>query len=1158
MHRGWPFLLCLSLFSLAACAPRLPSETSTPLAAEQRAALAEVARWQQQATALAQAGRLAEAEALYTRILGQQEQHLGTQHADVIATVTALGQVVRAQGRAAEAQQFDQRLTAALERMLQPTWDVEANSISAEAEKAHSQGQYAVAEARWRQALDLRLGRQGAGHIDVAVSQINLASTLVAQSKYQEAETLYRQALPVQEKTLGAGHLDVAFSLNNLAELQRIAGKYQAAEPLYKRALAIREKGLGPTHAEVAVCLNNLAVLYHQQGQYQAAEPLYRRVLSIAETTLGPEHRQVAVGLNNLATLYQDHGRGSDAEPLYKRALAIMERLLGAEHPDLATSLNSLAAFYAGQQRFAEAETLYRRSAAILMRAYNDPSHPKVAASLTNLARLSSQQGQSETALALHQQAVTTLEQKLGAMHPEVASSLSDLAHLYRTQRQYAAAEPLYRRALAIREQAFSPYHPAVATSFNDLASLALAQQRYEVATELYTRALSIRERLFGVQHPDVASSLYELATVYDAQQRYDLAETLYQRVLLIQEQALGAEHPDLALSLHTLALMQDGRGETATARQLFERARRIYLRLARLNSALDDTTLRAVLRQSRTSMQAYIRLLANLARTDDDTTRESAARDAFVVAEQLRGGTVQAALARAGARAAVPDQASAELVTQTQTLRERLQATRKELNTAYSRIAEPQGKAQLAQLHSAESELDQALQTALERLHTALPQYPELTAPLPITAEAVGQLLQADEALLSLFALEDRLLLWLIRPGQPLLYHEVLTPRALLASQVAHIRASLDQKDNAGLPRLQFRPFDVAGAAELYTMLVEPFRPALAGAQHLFIVPDETFLPVPFGILVTQTQGEAYQSMAQAYTAQQLLGTQQLRGYTQIAWLAREYAITVLPSATSLRTLRHIARPPGIAREPFIGFGDPHLTPGTPTLPEGSAAPRRSRGLIDAVQQLAPLPGTRVELQALATELQANPQAALYLGERATLSELQTLNAAGRLATTQVLAFATHALISGEIAGLSQPALVLTPQSTSEVEDDGLLHLEEILQLKLPHTEWVVLSACNTSAADRSGEGLSGLARAFFFAGARAILVSHWSVEDQATRELMEAVFRRYARDRGIRRAEALRQGMLALLQRGQDPRSYFAHPFAWAPFFLVGEGSN
>ena len=139
---------------------------------------------------------------------------------------------------------------------------------------------------------------------------------------------------------------------------------------------------------------------------------------------------------------------------------------------------------------------------------------------------------------------------------------------------------------------------------------------------------------------------------------------------------------------------------------------------------------------------------------------------------------------------------------------------------------------------------------------------------------------------------------------------------------------------------------------------------------------------------------------------------------------------------------------------------------------------------------------------------------------------------------------------------GLREPALALTPPARATETDDGLLRLEDIVGLILTNTEWVVLSACNTGAADGSGEGLSGLARGFFFAGAPTLLVSHWSVDDRATQALMTNVFEGYAKNQAARRAELVRQGMLRLMSEAQGGTAYWAHPFAWAPFFLVGEG--
>lgn len=154
------------------------------------------------------------------------------------------------------------------------------------------------------------------------------------------------------------------------------------------------------------------------------------------------------------------------------------------------------------------------------------------------------------------------------------------------------------------------------------------------------------------------------------------------------------------------------------------------------------------------------------------------------------------------------------------------------------------------------------------------------------------------------------------------------------------------------------------------------------------------------------------------------------------------------------------------------------------------------------------------------------------------------------------MLSFATHGLLAGEIRGLRQPGLVLTPPAQPTDQDDGLLSLDDIVTLKLASTDWVVLSACNTGAGDGSGEALSGLARAFFFAGAPTLLVSHWRVDDRATERLMTLVFERWAKDPSMPRAEALRQGALALMTGAQGATAYFAHPFAWAAFSVVGEG--
>jgi CHAT domain-containing protein len=174
-----------------------------------------------------------------------------------------------------------------------------------------------------------------------------------------------------------------------------------------------------------------------------------------------------------------------------------------------------------------------------------------------------------------------------------------------------------------------------------------------------------------------------------------------------------------------------------------------------------------------------------------------------------------------------------------------------------------------------------------------------------------------------------------------------------------------------------------------------------------------------------------------------------------------------------------------------------------------------------------------------------------LFLRERATETLVKTEDLTGY----KVLAFATHGLIAGDMKGLAEPALVMTPPRKGTLEDDGLLTASEVATIKL-NADLVVLSACNTAAADGSpnAEALSGLAKVFFYAGSRSLLVSHWPVGSDAAVNLTTRMLKVVANDNSVGLAEGLRRSMLALMKTPDKP--HYAHPMFWAPFVVVGEG--
>ena len=337
--------------------------------------------------------------------------------------------------------------------------------------------------------------------------------------------------------------------------------------------------------------------------------------------------------------------------------------------------------------------------------------------------------------------------------------------------------------------------------------------------------------------------------------------------------------------------------------------------------------------------------------------------------------------------------------------------------------------------------------------------------------------------------------------------------------------------------------PFSRQEAHALYATFLAPSEPLLAGKTRVFYVLETPFDSLPLSLLVTEPpQGSDTDPDALRATP----------------WLIRRHAAVVLPSAGSLQALRS-ARNRARAPEPFRGYGAPvigqqagkaNVQVATRSAGAPASVYRGGRVDVEAVRALSALPQTEGELQQLAAALGA-PPSSVRTGAAATVAAVKSDD----LSRYRVLAFATHGLLAGELAGLSEPALVFTPPASESADDNGLLTSSDAAKLNLS-ADWVILSACNTAAGDGmpGAEGLSGLARAFFYAGARSLLVSHWPVRDDAAARITTDTFRRLADNPALARADAFRLAVLDLMADASDPT--FAHPAVWAPFVIVGEG--
>jgi CHAT domain-containing protein len=926
-------------------------------------------------------------------------------------------------------------------------------------------------------------------------------SEFYSTGKYVEAAAVAEGYVVSARQQYGEHGMEFATAVSWLAYVYQAQGRYAEAEPLHLRSLTILETVLGADHRDLGNSLNNLAALYRAQGRYGEADPLVKRALAITEKALGPDHRDVGVRLNNLAGLYRDQGRYAEAEPLYKRSLAIREKALGPDHRDVGAALNNLAELYRDQGRAAEAEPLYDRGLAIV-------------------------------------------EKALGPDHRDVGASLNNLALLYQAQGRYGEAEPLYNRVLAIWEKARGPDHRDIGTALNNLARLYQAQGRYAEAEPLYKRSLAITEKALGPDHPDVGTALNNLARLYFVQQDWVRAADYWRRstALIVRRAQRGTADVGQALT-------GKRKGEADQASSRFWRLVKVVHRLA----------------------------------TQDGTQQAALMAEMFQAAQWSLGSEAAGSLAQMAARGAKGDAKLAALVRERQDLVEEWQKRDQALSAAVSlapdkrdKAAEAANIARLAAIDARVAEID-------KQLTAQFPDYAALARPTPLSTAEVQAQLGANEALVLVLdtpaarPTPEETFIWVVTNADVRWVRSDVGTEAL-KREVAALRCGLDavlwndeagaarcrdliktspQRDGAGTVRGESLPFDVARAHALYKALFGQVEDLIRD-KHLLIVPSGALTQLPFQVLVTTEANGADRNA--------------------VAWLTKSHAITVLPAVSSLKALRRVARA-STASKPMLGVGNP-LLDGDPatrpweagwaklarekqtctpaavkvaSLPEKHrsvlrVATRSGRADLDHLRSQMPLHDTADELCAVAADLKVAANDIL-LGDKATEAILKARN----LAQYRVVHFATHGAIAGEIEGTAEPGLILTPPKEQTELDDGYLSASEIAALKLD-ADWVILSACNTAAGNAQGaEALSGLARAFIYAGARALLVSHWAVDSSATVKLITSAVGAIARDAKLGRAEALRRAMLAMIESGGRE----AHPALWAPFIVVGEGA-
>ena len=928
------------------------------------------------------------------------------------------------------------------------------------------------------------------------------------------------------------GTSEYARALRNLAGAELSGGNYQSALHYIRQAIPhIQSSGRG----QLTGAYHQIVSIASQVGDFEMAQANLREL----ETTLNSLR-------NSKGWANSSHSWLAN----YARARGDFLRLSG---------------------KMSEAETAYREAARETDKVIAElPGNRAPAGDRPNVDAMAGQAEAIQRSIAqtlvaqgrlidAEATARATLEKTLkrtGNASPDVARGLNLLAKILAEQGRYPESAKLAEASLEVTlRSGAAPDSLPVLTAHRATLAAQVALGNDSAALAIYDKIVALTannpeqtKRLRGGDL-DVVLALIRTGQAAKAEQMSTLM--LDTAIKTQGESALRTAEVE---AFHAMALADLKQYERAF--KSFRKAIPILIERVRTESDAETASTR---RQERLVIviERYLGLLAEMQAQGQLRADFDAANEAFVMADFARGSSVQRALTRSAARATIRDPDLADLARKEQDAQRRASSLSDILSSLLAAPPEQQlpviqGKIR-AEITALQSERAQLKSTIAKRF----PDYAQLVDPPPVSMSSARRLLQPGEVLVAWYFGRNGAYVWAISGNGQSRFAPVSCNRAQIAAEVARLRQALNPEVAT---IAQIPPFDVGLAHQLYRKLFAPVEDIAADARTLLVVPHAELGQLPLSLLVT-APAELPAKPGLTFA-----------NYREVPWLMRKAAVAQLPSITALASLRRL--PPGDpGRQAFIGFGDPLFSeaqakeaarpPATQVAMRGVPLKLRNVPHTESVDSaelslLPRLPDTADEIRDIARTLGADPERDIFLRQAANEKSVMEAD----LSRRKVVMFATHGLVPGELDGLSQPALALSAPQVSGAGGDGLLTQEEILSLKL-NADWVVLSACNTASGEGAGsEAVSGLGRAFFYAGARALLVSNWPVETEASRTLMTELFRRQAGNSAIGKAEALRQAMATMIDgpgkldgKTGKPIFSYAHPLFWAPFVLVGD---
>lgn len=978
------------------------------------------------------------------------------------------------------------------------------------------QRRYTEAEPIFLKLIDLNRAAYNEKHKEYTEALINLGSLYISMERYAESEKIYTQVAEARKNILGKNHIDYAAALSNLAFLYRKMSKYVFSEKFYKRSLDIYESNVGRKHSSYVVNLINLASLYREMGRFFDAETRYQKAKGIYEETIGKNNDDYAGLLNNLSLFYTELGKYDLAEATYKESLMITGAILGEDHPDYATTLNNLASLYKTMGRYEEAEGIYIRSSAIRKASLGEKNYD-YATSLNNIGALYELMGRSKEAEKYYQSSLDIIQNIFGNKHPNYANQLNNLAGLYEQTKEYDQAATLYSQALEIQAEVLGEKHPDYVSTLNNLALLQQKTGNFEKAEELYRKNLNKTKATFGAKHPNYATSLSNLAGLYEAVAKYKDAEKGYLEALSIRKEALGDKHPTYGITMFNLARVYAAQQNYAKSDSMWSKA--IKLDLYQIQEHFPS--------MSEKEKGEFYGLLRTNFEQFNSYAMIRAKQEPSILGKMYNNQLATKAL----------------LLNASNKLRQTI------LNSGDSLLI---GKFQ--------NWLNQ--KEFLSKIY-AMPKEDITTQ--KINVDSIEKVVNNIERDLSqgseLFksANENQYYTWqdvrkILKPGEAAM--EIIR-----------------------FPKFKFDSAGIYSDSIYYAALI--VKPTSTTSPELVLmregaVMESKLLKYYRNSIKQQTENEYCYRYFWRDIAQNLKGVKKVYispdgAYNQInintlqnmqtqKFVLDEVETQIVANTKDLVSRKGQPNP----KNDIMLFGNPDfMFQGNKKVSEGGSVSKNKYS-----PTLAQLPGTEQEVKEIDGIANSSGWAEhLYIKDGVTEEQVKSIK------NPKVLHIATHGFFDNDVStgkknrnnkssenpllksGLMLAGSDITLQNKrngyisggNEKAEDGILTAYEAMNMSLEKTDLVVLSACETGLGEvKNGEGVYGLQRSFQIAGAKAIVNSLWTVNDETTMLLMTTFYKEWMK--GNERRKSFRTAQ-------ETVRKRFPHPYYWGAFVMIGD---